>query len=297
MLQQTRVEAVIPYYERFLAQFPDVHALAEAPEQVLLTAWSGLGYYSRARNLQRAARMVVAAGEFPHDIDGLRALPGVGDYTAAAIASIAFGLPHAVLDGNVARVLTRVTHDRGDIRSPETRRRLQAVADSLLDAGRSGDFNQAMMELGAVVCTPRSPACGGCPVASACAARSAGAQLELPVKNGAAARTRFEITLFIIQRAGCLLMRQRPAATARLASFWELPESTDVPAQPGIVLGKFRHSITTNDYTVTVRRADLRRKPPGFAWIPLDRLDQIPLTTVSKKAVLRLRVSQSKSAR
>jgi A/G-specific adenine glycosylase len=297
MLQQTRVEAVIPYYERFLDRFPDVRALASAPEQDLLNAWSGLGYYSRARNLQRAARLIIDCGAFPRDLASLRELPGVGDYTAAAIASIAFGAPHAVLDGNVARVLARFMNERGDIRAPATRRRLQALAGVLLDAARPGDFNQAMMELGAVVCTPRNPDCHACPLGAGCAARALGIPNELPVKNGAGPRKRIESTLLIVERNGRVLMRQRPASSTRLASFWEFPEHGSAPVRAGRVLGTFRHSITTSDYTYTVRRGALHADPEGFEWVPLERLERIPLTSAAKKAVLCLLKGQSKSAR
>src|SRR3984885_2087066 len=160
MLQQTRVAAVIPYYERFLTLFPNASALASAAEQNLLAAWAGLGYYSRARNLQKAARAIVELPRFPKDYAALRQLPGVGDYTAAAVASIAFGAPHAVLEGNVLRVLSRLVAERGDIKSQVVRRSLGALAETLLDRRRPGEFNQALMELGATVCLPKQPLCG-----------------------------------------------------------------------------------------------------------------------------------------
>src|SRR5579872_3965323 len=159
MLQQTRAQAVIPYYEKFLARFPDAASLAAADEAEVLALWSGLGYYSRARNLQRAARRISAAGVFPRDYDSIRALDGVGDYTAAAVASIAFGLPHAVLDGNVMRVLARLDNDAADISAASTRARLRARAQELLDGRRPGIFNQALMELGATICVPKTPQC------------------------------------------------------------------------------------------------------------------------------------------
>src|SRR6201984_884329 len=170
MLQQTRVAAVIPYYERFLDRFPDIRALAEAPEEEVLRLWSGLGYYSRARNLQRAARQIVAkhGGQFPRTLDEALALPGIGSYTAAAILSIAFGAKHAVLDGNVARVLARLDAIRGDLRESQRWRELQKTADGLLEPKYPGDWNQAIMELGATLCTPRSPQCLLCPVAQYC---------------------------------------------------------------------------------------------------------------------------------
>src|SRR5260370_1740295 len=157
MLQQRRVAAVIPYYERFLERFPDVAALASAPEQALLRAWAGLGYYSRVRNLQKAAKKILELGSFPSDHSTIRGLPGVGDYTAAAIASIAFGLRHAVLDGNVKRVLSRLTGERGSIDSVAVRNRLVDIADLLVDPERAGELNQGVMELGATVCLPQRP--------------------------------------------------------------------------------------------------------------------------------------------
>ena len=167
MLQQTRAQAVVPYFERFLDRFPTVDALAAAHEEDALALWSGLGYYSRARNLVRAARTIHAAGAFPDDRAGLRALPGVGDYTAAAIASIAFGRPHAVLDGNVLRVVARVENDAAEIGSARTRERFRAIAQAWLDPLRPGAFNQALMELGATVCLPKNPRCSACPLSRA----------------------------------------------------------------------------------------------------------------------------------
>jgi A/G-specific adenine glycosylase len=185
MLQQTRVAAVIPYYERFLERFPDVRALAEAPQEEVLRLWSGLGYYSRARNLQRAAQEIVAKhhGKFPRDFDEALALPGIGQYTAAAILSIACDAKHAVLDGNVARVLARLGAIRGDLREAKRWRGLQENADNLLDPKSPGEWNQAMMELGATVCTPRAPRCLLCPIAKFCRARQLGLAERLPEKR------------------------------------------------------------------------------------------------------------------
>ena len=175
MLQQTRVAAVIPYYERFLARFPRVEDLAAASEIEVLAMWSGLGYYSRARNLQKAARQIVAAGGFPRDYESIRELAGVGDYTAAAVGSIAFGLPHAAIDGNVRRVVMRLTGDgKADV---------GAVATQLLDVRHPGRWNQAVMELGATVCLPREPLCGACPLAAECEAKLRDIQRDLPPRG------------------------------------------------------------------------------------------------------------------
>jgi A/G-specific adenine glycosylase len=195
MLQQTRVAAVIPYYERFLARFPHVCALAEAPQEDVLRLWSGLGYYTRARNLQKAAQEMVAKhrGKFPKNVEDALALPGIGQYTAAAIRSIAYGAKHAVLDGNVARVLARLGAIRGDLRESKRWRMLQESAGHLLDTKSPGEWNQAMMELGAVVCLPRTPLCLLCPVAKFCRARQLGLADRLPEKRKK--RATEEITL------------------------------------------------------------------------------------------------------
>ena len=185
MLQQTRVAAAIPYYERFLQRFPDVHSLATAPQEEVLGLWSGLGYYSRARNLQKAAQQIVAkyGGRFPERLEDALALPGIGSYTAAAILSIAFAQKYAVLDGNVARVLARIGAVRGDLRESKRWQELQETADGLLEPKSPGDWNQAMMELGATLCTPKSPQCLLCPVMKFCEGRKLGIAECLPEKR------------------------------------------------------------------------------------------------------------------
>ena len=185
MLQQTTVATVIGYFERFLERFPDVRALARADEAAVLRLWAGLGYYSRARNLHRAAKAVVEehAGRFPRTLQGLRSLPGVGRYTAAAVASIAFGLPAELVDGNVIRVYARLFALRGDPRSPALQEKVWTLAAEHLDHGRPGDWNQALMELGATVCSPVGPECGRCPLSKSCLARKRGLQDSIPVQN------------------------------------------------------------------------------------------------------------------
>ena len=182
MLQQTRVAAVVPYYSKFLARFPNLAALARARTEAVLQRWAGLGYYSRARNLHRAAKEVLAhhGGHFPRDYGAALSLPGIGRYTAAAVLSIAYGEPLAVLDGNVARVLARLGAVRGDLRAPATWKKLDDTAHVLLARDAPGDWNQAMMELGATICTPKSPHCAECPVASWCRARKLGIAGQLP---------------------------------------------------------------------------------------------------------------------
>ena len=183
ILQQTRIAQGQAYWERFMAAWPDVQALAAADEDEVLRCWQGLGYYSRARNLHAAARQIAAAGRFPETLAGIRALKGVGDYTAAAIGSIAFGLPAAVVDGNVYRVLARHFGIETPVGSATAKKEFTALAQSLLPAGRPGDFNQGMMDFGAMQCTPAAPDCAGCPLAGSCAALAAGRVDELPVRE------------------------------------------------------------------------------------------------------------------
>ena len=218
MLQQTRVEAVKPFYDRFLAKFPTIEVLAAAPEADVLTAWSGLGYYSRARNFHRAAQQIVASG-LPSTHNAVLALPGIGPYTAAAISSIALGLVHAAVDGNVIRVIARIDNDAADIAAVNTIRRISQRASELLDPARPGDFNQAMMELGATVCTPRNPACPVCPVASFCSSKALGTQNSLPVKQKKAVVREVKIDLLVLEREGSVFLVHRPDEESRLAGF------------------------------------------------------------------------------
>jgi A/G-specific adenine glycosylase len=292
MLQQTRAQAVIPYYERFLERFPAVEDLAAAREEDVLTLWAGLGYYSRARNLLRAARQIGAAGGFPRDFDAIRALPGIGDYTAAAIASIAFGLPHAVVDGNVLRVIARIENDAADIASTRTRERFRAIAQQWLDPREPGIFNQAMMELGATVCLPRNPLCLVCPAGDACRARAAGTASHLPVKLRKTEPVRLAGTLLVIQKGGRILLRQRGVDSSRMAGFWDLPTPEDLPSvRTGDALGEIRHTITHHHYTLAVHRAAAPgRIAAPFRWFTLAGLDGIPLSTTARKALRKASV-------
>ena len=293
MLQQTRVAAVIPYYERFLERFPDVRTLASAPQQRLLAAWAGLGYYSRARNLQRAAKNIVEMGAFPRDYAALRELPGVGDYTAAAIASIAFGRPHAVLDGNVLRVLSRLAAEEGNIRSEPVRKRLREVAENLLDHKRPGEFNQALMELGATVCLPKQPQCGRCPLSLHCEARRLGRESQLPVRCPRPSPSAKETHLLVIEKDGKVLFWQRPAGSPRLAGFWELPERDQLPsARVRERVADFRHTIVNTNYSCHVFRASLGEIPQGFRWRSKRGLGRIPLSATAQKALACLELNQ-----
>jgi A/G-specific adenine glycosylase len=285
MLQQTRVAAVVRYYERFLSRFPDLRSLAEAREPDLLAHWAGLGYYYRARNMQKAAQQVVEMGSFPASYEAIRNLPGIGEYTAAAVASIAFGLPHAVVDGNVYRVLSRVLCDRTDIASAGARKYFTGLADTLLDRNSPGDFNQAVMELGATVCLPKRPLCLLCPVSGICKARRAGREETLPVKIKPRRSVEATRTVLWIENEGKLLLWQRPPSARLMPGFWELPEPEHIPnAEIDDALGHFGHSITIHKYRFEVHVGSVAGTPEGCRWISLDEFPQLPISTVLKKA-------------
>ena len=286
MLQQTRVAAVIPYYERFLEKFPDFGALAAAPEQELLACWAGLGYYYRARNMQKAAQTMAERGEFPSDYEQIRALPGVGEYTAAAVASIGFGLPHAVVDGNVYRVLSRIFNDSTNIASGPARKHFTALAETVLDRERPGTYNQALMELGATVCLPKKPQCLLCPVVSVCRARAQGTQDTLPVKVKPQKSVQEERTLFFIEGNGKILLWQRPAGSRLMPGFWELPEQEHLPeVVPGELIGSFRHGITFHDYCFQLREAAAPQEIGSCRWVAKTELWTLPLSTIAQKAL------------
>ena len=292
MLQQTRAQAVIPYYARFLARFPTVEALAAAEEEDVLAAWAGLGYYSRARNLWRAARQIAATGAFPRDYAAIRALPGIGDYTAAAVASIAFGLPHAVLDGNVMRVVARVRNDPSETGSALTRERFRGVAQQWLEESRGapGAFNQALMELGATVCLPKNPLCLLCPLAACCEARARGAPQELPVKLRKTEPVMLAETLLLVRRGETILLRRRERDARHMAGFWDLPARGDLRAREVERLGEFHHTITHHHFTFTVIAARARPSGKQFAWFSPAQFANIPLATTARKALRLARV-------
>jgi A/G-specific adenine glycosylase len=273
MLQQTRVAVVEERYKRFLQQFPTVTQLARAREQTVLAAWSGLGYYRRARALRAAAKMIHSSGVFPRSAASLRELPGVGRYTAAAVASIAFKEPVAVVDGNVQRVLSRF-FGRG--LSDE---QCWQAAGRLLDAKHPGDFNQAMMELGALVCLPARPLCERCPVAGGCAWRGAETRRKQPARRKAALR------YLLARRNGSVLLEQRSRESALMPLMWELPAFTAKPnGEPAL---EVRHSITTTDYNVFVF-AGKGREQNGARWVPLSSAGKMPLTGLARKILTRL---------
>jgi A/G-specific adenine glycosylase len=273
MLQQTRVAVVEERYRLFVAQFPTTARLASAREQTVLAAWSGLGYYRRARNLHAAAKRVEELGGFPQTAESLLELPGIGRYTAAAVASIAFGEPVAVVDGNVKRVLHRMTGR--ELSEKENWR----VANELLAPQRAGDFNQAMMELGAVVCLPGTPLCARCPVSSLCVVRGAGVSRAKP------ARLKAELHYVLAMEDDRVFLTQRKSDDSLMASMWELPPCASPRGNPLMTL---KHSITVTDFKVHVFAGDTPAEVSG-KWVRMRALDRVALTGLTKKILRRLK--------
>ena len=305
MLQQTQVATVIPYHARFLELFPNVRALSEATDETLLGAWSGLGYYSRARKLREAAAAILErhGGEFPRTRAAALALPGVGPYTAGAVLSIAYGLREPLVDGNVARVFARLFLLEDPIGSSALQKRLWRLAEHLLPAAGArpergpGEFNQAIMELGATICRPKSPDCLLCPVSGDCAARKAGRTADLPVPKPRAKPTEVELETLLVQEGTRVLLHRRPDG-GRMAGLLELPtiERTSdhlfprayphPGLEPGEELGQVRHGITRYRITATVRAGRLSGEPDPdgpLGWFEGRELDTLPLTGMAKK--------------
>jgi len=332
MLQQTRVAAVLPYYRRFLERFPTVDALARARRETVLRSWAGLGYYSRARNLHRAAKEIVArhGGEFPRRIDDALALPGIGHYTAAAVLSIAYGESHAVLDGNVARVLARLGAIRGDLRRPKRWRALAVAANGLLpakgaaaagaSATGSGDWNQAMMELGATLCAPRAPQCTACPVARWCRAHALGIALRLPAPRHKPRPVRLALSAAILLdlRGRTLLLRQQSDHSSLFSNLWQFPAVKAAGAAPE-KLSRYLQSafgitaalepLPPAQHTVTFRRILLVPYLARVAKLPapdsrasglsaksmrtprLTEIERLPISSATKKIVAAARAA------
>jgi A/G-specific adenine glycosylase len=306
MLQQTRVDVATPYFLRWMERFPTLQALGEASEDDVLRVWAGLGYYSRARNLHAAARHAAAHG-LPRTAEGWRELPGVGAYTAGAVASIAFGEPVPAVDGNVVRVLARLNAWPGPASSPRLRARVEAAAARLVrlvPAGAAGDWNQALMDLGATVCTPRSPRCGACPVARLCEARRRGAQDRIPgAKKAAAARVERR-AFAVVERGGRLLLVRNPAR-GLLAGLWSLPGGPAgepledaVRQQTGVSVrlearskaASARHQFSHRTWEMEVRRGrpvggGLDGARDGVAWMPVAELRQHALPSAMHAAL------------
>jgi A/G-specific adenine glycosylase len=316
MLQQTRVATAIPRYAEFIRRFPSVEKLAAARESSVLAQWSGLGYYRRARNLHAAAKIIAREQMLPRTAEAWRTLPGIGRYTAAAIASIVFNEPVAVLDGNVERVLRRVLGgtppakpssnkkpvipgraaarnllSAGSDDAPEpvkyglTSKALWNAAQSFLDPVRPGDFNQALMELGAIVCLPRQPQCPACPIRKFCRTRGTGESTTVRVRQ-----QKKEITYSLTRRAGSILLVRRSEDQSLMPGMWELPEvaAPNVSDEP---LFSLRHSITVTNFTVRV----VARNRAAGRWVAISRLNQLPLTGLAKKILRAARIIQTGS--
>lgn len=309
MLQQTVVATVLPYFARFIARFPDVAALAAAGEDEVTALWSGLGYYARARNLHKAAKAVVERhrGALPSSEEALRELPGIGPYTAAAVAAIGFGERAFALDGNGARVWARLLAERASIDLPATRKALHARGLAEVPAARAGDFNQAVMELGATVCTPRSPRCEECPVAKACGAHAAGDAARIPVRKAKRAKKVVRVACCAcVDGAGRVLLVRRQSGL--LAGTWALPaveleddETADravgaAVRELGVVAGRLvargevRHVFTHRDVTVEVfrTRARARRSRDGHAtrrWLAPEAMADVGISSFTRKTL------------
>ena len=316
MLQQTRVETVLPYYQRWMERFPSVAALAEAPLNEVLSAWEGLGYYSRARNLQRAVQVVVSehGGNLPAEPEELRKLPGIGRYIAGAIASIAYGKDEPALDGNIRRVLARVFDVSEPARSPQGERRLWQLAAEHLQPGRAGDYNQALMDLGATICTPRTPDCPSCPLNRLCIAYALGIQEQRPVLEAKAKTPHYTVTAAVIQRDGLLLIAQRPL-TGLLGGMWEFPggkllpgedlvsclqreifEELGVEIEVGGALGVFRHAYTHFRVTLHAFACRLRNgsepqtlQVHDLRWIDPSELPGYPMGKIDRQIAALLK--------
>ncbi len=322
MLQQTRVETVIPYFQRWMEQFPTILGLASSAEQDVLKAWEGLGYYSRARNLWKAAQQVVEryGGKLPSDIKELESLPGIGRYTAGAIASIAFGQDQPALDGNIRRVLARVFNMDLPARSPQGEARLWELAREHLPPGRAGDFNQAVMDLGTAICTPRAPNCPVCPLNSVCMANILGIQEQLPVIEKKQPVPHYTVTAAILQKNGVgpncspasVLIARRPE-DGLLGGLWDFPGGKQLPDESlpeclrreireelgaeiavGEPFGIYRHAYTHFKVTLHAFCCQLISGEPRplqaseLAWVTIPELKQYPMGKIDRAIALRI---------
>ena len=302
MLQQTRVEAVIPYFEKWMRLFPTVHALANATEQDVLNAWEGLGYYSRARNLHKAAKVVAQEyhGELPSYLTELVKLPGIGRYTAGAVASIAFGMDEPALDGNLKRVYARLFDIEEPVDSPEGERLLWKIARQNLPMGKAGDFNQALMDLGATICIPKTPRCLLCPLMELCQARANGTQELRPVKKPKKSVPHYVHAAGVILKDGKVLLAQRPAR-GLLGGMWEFPNGRveedpsgelekalgagySLKVQRKEALGVVQHAYTHFKVTVHAFRCEFSSilKKDALKWVPVNQLEEYPMGKVDR---------------
>ncbi len=305
MLQQTQVKTVIPYWERWMAELPTVMSLAAAKPERIHKLWEGLGYYTRVRNMQKAAQEIVAkrGGKFPEDYEEVLALPGIGRYTAGAICSIAFNQPTAILDGNVIRVLTRLEGIGGDPRAKETNAQLWSRAQGLVEAAaRLGKkhkracshLNQSLMELGALICTPKQPRCEVCPVVRFCVAYREGRVNELPALARRAEVTQRRFVAFVAQKGTQFLVRQRPAGIVN-AHLWEFPNvelNNGDDAPDGPVFHTVKHSITRYRITLEAFRVEPQQATSAAGeegrWLTAKQLEKLPFTSAHKKILQRL---------
>lgn len=314
MLQQTRVDQATPYFYRFMERFPTVYDLAEADQQDVLSVWEGLGYYSRARNMHHASKTVVNEfdGKIPANWDDIKKLKGVGPYTASAILSISFSEPHAVVDGNVIRVLSRYAGIEDDVRSTKTKNSIQELADELLDHERPGDFNQAVMELGATICTPSNPDCESCPINTNCVAYKTVKTDEIPYKSPAKKRPHHQIGVGIIKDGDRVLIALRPD-DAMLGGLWEFPggkQKADEEIQKTVIreldeeLGvevnitkpfmKLDHAYSHFKITLHAYICELVSGEPSpkssqeIKWIAIDELKDYPFPKANRKLTEKL---------
>lgn len=303
MLQQTRVETVIPYFTRWMEIFPTIDSLASAEEDQVLSAWEGLGYYSRARNLHRAAQILNGnfQGKLPSDPGSLQKLPGIGRYTAGAIASIAYGLNVPVLDGNVQRIFTRYFNVETPLQTAETETKLWQLAQELLPKEKTGDHNQALMELGALICLPKNPLCRECPLSSGCLANKLNLQKSRPVRKKKSPLPHFQVTAAVFQEGNRILLAKRPP-DGLLGGMWEYPggkqelneslpetlkreiqEELNIDIQVGEPLGTFQHAYTHYKITLHAYHCSLASRDiqlhfhTAYAWVPLDSLPNYPM--------------------
>ena len=306
MLQQTRVEAARPYFDRFLETFPSVEALAAASEESVLSLWSGLGYYQRARRLHAAARQIVAnKGEFPTTTEGWRKLPGVGRYTAAAVASIVFGAREPAIDGNVMRVVARLLVLEEDPRKSAGFQAIETRARDLLDSERPGDSNQAIMELGATICRPRKPLCSTCPLEEGCLATATGEPERYPRVGRKAPILRHHRRLAVVENGNRLLLFRRPPESNRLAGLWEFPWIENCSEEDsgaafesryggswkvGPQKGRVTHSVTNRSFQIDVVQASLSAEDgvaegPEAGWFRRSELATVPVTGLVAKVL------------
>ena len=293
MLQQTRTEAVRPYFTSWLSRFPTIASLAAADEAEVLHAWQGLGYYSRARNIRRAAEILVSeyGGEMPRDTEKIRALPGIGDYTAGAIASIAFGLPVPAVDGNVLRVFSRLYALEEDVTSGAAKRRVTALVSDVIPPARPGDFHEALMDLGAEICIPKAPRCRDCPLVNFCAARKEGRETELPHRKKKTPQKEFFAACALVEKGGAFLLHKREEGM--LAQMWEFPmalaeterESRKalvalLGAKPGEKVWENTHVFTHRIWHMRAFRVcgEVTVPPEGeWKWVKPEEMREIPM--------------------